>query len=47
VCRRPKGVGTLPFCAATRVKGAAEGVVGDELTSGVFGGGKVNHVRFD
>jgi hypothetical protein len=44
---RPKGIGALPFCAAVRVKGAAEVAVGDELMSGGYGGGKMNHVRLD
>jgi hypothetical protein len=30
---RPKGVGTLPFCAAAKVEGTTEVVVGDELMS--------------
>jgi hypothetical protein len=43
VHRRPKGVGMLPFCAATGVKG----VVDEELTSSDCGKGKMNHVQFD
>jgi hypothetical protein len=29
------------------VKGAVEVAVGDERKSGGYGGGKMNHVRFD
>jgi hypothetical protein len=44
---RPKEVDALPFCAVVGVKGAAEGVVGDELMSSGYGGGKMICVRFD
>jgi hypothetical protein len=47
VHERLKGVGALSFCAAAGGKGAAEGAVSDELTSGGYGSGKMNRVQFD
>jgi hypothetical protein len=47
VHERLKGVGALSFWAAAGGKGAVEGAVSDELTSGGYGSEKMNRVQFD